>query len=97
MILGQWSSAAFLRYIWPQVMEWTAEMSLAMLHNPDFCHADPATSLNMSSSTTWTPGNVDALQVNIEAAIKNPEATQFNGSCSDTAFETQLNLEFCDN
>ncbi|KAL7581207.1 hypothetical protein ACA910_005990 [Epithemia clementina (nom. ined.)] len=94
MILGQWSSAAFLGYIQPQVMEWTAGMSLAMLHNPDFRHVDPATPRNMSSSTTWTPGDIDALQVNIEAAIKNPEATEFNGSCSDATFETQLNLEF---
>ena len=56
MILGRWSSAAFLRYIRPQVMEWTAGMSANMLRNPDFRHVDPA------NNRTITQGDVDALQ-----------------------------------
>ena len=38
MILGRWSSDAFLTYIRPQVQEWTSGMSTLMLSNNDFHH-----------------------------------------------------------
>ena len=88
MILGRWSSAAFLRYIRPQVMEWTAGMSTMMLTNPDFRHVDPA------NQTEITRGDVDAIQSNLEAAIESPEEIKFNGSVAFGTFATQLNLEF---
>ena len=88
MILGRWSSAAFLRYIRPQVMEWTAGMSTAMLTNPDFHHVDPA------NQTTMDQGDIDAIQSNIEAAIESPEEIKFNGAVAFGTFSTQLNLEF---
>ena len=88
MILGRWSSAAFLRYIRPQVMEWTAGMSTAMLTNPDFRHVDPA------NRTTMTAEDIDSIQSNIEAAIESPEEIQFTGSVAFGTFTTQLNLEY---
>ena len=88
MILGRWSSAAFLRYIRPQVMGWTAGMATAMLTNPDFRHVDPA---NQSSITQK---DIDAIQSNIEAAIESPEEIQFSGSVAFGTFVNQLNLEF---
>ena len=88
MILGRWSSAAFLRYIRPQVMEWTAGMSTAMLRNPDFRHVDH------TSNREITQGDVDALQTNLEAAIESPEEITFNGSVEFATFTSQLNLEF---
>ena len=39
MILGRWSSDAFLAYIRPQVMEWTSGMSKAMTQSENFFHA----------------------------------------------------------
>ena len=39
MILGRWSSDAFLAYIRPQVMEWTSGMSKAMTQTENFFHA----------------------------------------------------------
>ena len=88
MILGRWSSAAFLRYIRPQVMEWTAGMSTAMLTNPDFRHVDPA------NQTTLQHHDVEAIQSNIKAAIESPEEIQFNGSVAFGTFVNQLNLEY---
>jgi hypothetical protein len=31
IILGRWGSNAFLAYIWPQVLEWTTNMSQSMV------------------------------------------------------------------
>ena len=39
MILGRWSSDAFLVYIRPQVLEWTNNMSQDMIHNNSFTDA----------------------------------------------------------
>ena len=92
MILGRWQSAAFMNYIRPQVMEWTAGMSIAMLNTPDFTHADP----------TGTPGSNNSLQLsdletiqnNLDHAVESPEEIKFNGSVATASFDRQLNLEF---
>ncbi len=39
MILGRWSSDAFLVYIRPQVLEWTNNMSRDMINNETFLDA----------------------------------------------------------
>jgi hypothetical protein len=39
MILGRWSSDAFLVYIRPQVLEWTHNMSCDMIHLDSFFDA----------------------------------------------------------
>lgn len=39
MILGRWSSDAFLVYIRPQVLEWTNQMSVDMIRNNSFFDA----------------------------------------------------------
>ena len=39
MILGRWSSDAFLVYIRPQVLEWTNQMSSDMIRNDSFFDA----------------------------------------------------------
>jgi hypothetical protein len=39
MILGRWSSDAFLVYIRPQVMEWTNQMSADMIAHDSFLDA----------------------------------------------------------
>jgi hypothetical protein len=36
MILGRWSSDAFLVYIRPEVLEWTIHMRNYMIHNDSF-------------------------------------------------------------
>ena len=41
MILGCWSSDAFLVYIRPQVLEWTHTMSWDMIHFDSFFDASP--------------------------------------------------------
>ncbi|KAL7569383.1 hypothetical protein ACA910_010469 [Epithemia clementina (nom. ined.)] len=85
MILGRWLSAAFVKYIRPQLMEWTAGMSMSMLRSPDFRHADP--------SIASRP-DLDSLQANLNAAIKLPEEMSFNGSPCKFVSDTLLNLEF---
>jgi hypothetical protein len=39
MILGRWSSDAFLDYIRPQVLEWTNQLSGDMIRNDSFFDA----------------------------------------------------------
>ena len=39
MILGRWSSDAFLVYIRPQVLEWTTNMSSDMIQHDSFIDA----------------------------------------------------------
>ena len=36
MLLGRWSSNAFLNYIRPQVLEWTNQLSRDMIHHNSF-------------------------------------------------------------
>jgi hypothetical protein len=67
MILGRWSSDAFLVYIRPQVLEWTANMSTSMVKNLDFHHVDHS-QIHEGA----------ALQANIERAHDELQ-TQFNG------------------
>ena len=45
MIIGRWSSDAFLAYIRPQVQEWTSGMSISMIKNDNF-HNQPNTLSN---------------------------------------------------
>ena len=87
MILGRWQSAAFMRYIRPQVM--------AMLSTADFKHADPTGVNDENSATqtlTWT--EIETIQSNLESAIDSPEEIKFNGSVTTDSFDRQLNLEF---
>jgi hypothetical protein len=42
MLMGRWSSDAFLNYIRPQVLEWTNQLSTDMIHhNSYFDVTDP--------------------------------------------------------
>ena len=36
MLMGRWSSDAFLNYIRPQVLEWTNQLSADMIHNNSY-------------------------------------------------------------
>ncbi|KAL7576978.1 hypothetical protein ACA910_006733 [Epithemia clementina (nom. ined.)] len=96
MILSRWSSAAFLRYIRPQVMEWTAGMSMSMLRSPDFRHAELSMAnqpITTSSANNLSP-DPEALQANLDAAMENPKEIQFSGSMAESAGDHHLNLGF---
>ena len=42
MLMGRWSSDAFLNYIRPQVLEWTNQLSADMIHHNSYFDAtDP--------------------------------------------------------
>ncbi|KAL7576582.1 hypothetical protein ACA910_018073 [Epithemia clementina (nom. ined.)] len=95
MILGRWSLAAFVRYIRPQVMEWTAGMSMLMLRSTDFRHADPTTaSFPPNADVQPTPTDLESLQANLDTVINNPEELQFSGSTLESAGSSPLNLGF---
>ena len=53
MLLGRWSSDAFLKYIRPQVVEWTNQLSRDMIHHNYF--STPPT-LGATLRTTREPG-----------------------------------------
>jgi hypothetical protein len=48
MLLGRWSSDAFLAYIRPQVLEWTSNMSRSMIRIDSFL--DPSSSHNVADN-----------------------------------------------
>jgi hypothetical protein len=62
MILGRWSSDAFLDYIRPQVLEWTNQLSGDMIHNDSFF--DAADSRKASSSDPHTRMKAGTLLAN---------------------------------
>jgi hypothetical protein len=75
MILGRWSSDAFLVYIRPQVLEWTATMSRSMVMNLDFHHIDHSSIVDGAT-----------LQSNVER-IHDELETQFNGGPTSLLFQ----------
>jgi hypothetical protein len=85
MILGCWSSTAFMRYIHSEVMEWQAGLSQSMLKQLDFHHIVLTDSFN---HTSLNP----PLQLNIHVAINSPEETTFNGRVAHVDFWC-MNLE----
>ncbi|KAL7579669.1 hypothetical protein ACA910_021819 [Epithemia clementina (nom. ined.)] len=98
MILGHWSSATFIKYIRPQVMEWTAGMSMSMLQSLDFRHADPALTPATQPHADrhhhrLTTSDIKCLQANLDVALETPEETTFNGSSNESTSLNQLNLE----
>ncbi len=54
MILGRWSSDAFLDYIRPQVLEWTNQMSVDMIHHDTFFDASDSRRVSQSDPRTRT-------------------------------------------
>ena len=52
MILGRWSSDAFLDYIRPQVLEWTNQLSRDILQNDSFFDAADSRRANPSDPRT---------------------------------------------
>ena len=54
MILGRWSSDAFLDYIRPQVLEWTNQLSGDMIHNDSFFDAADSRKANPTDPRTRT-------------------------------------------
>ena len=62
MILGRWSSDAFLDYIRPQVLEWTNQLSADIIHNDSFF--DAADTRRASSSDPRTRTNAGILLAN---------------------------------
>jgi hypothetical protein len=52
MILGRWSSDAFLVYIRPQFVEWTNNMSHDMIHNDSFFNATDVPQANTDEFCT---------------------------------------------
>ena len=62
MILGRWSSDAFLDYIRPQVLEWTNQLSTDMIRNNSFF--DAADSRRAESSDPRTRAKAGILLAN---------------------------------
>ena len=80
MILGQWSSNAFLVYICSQVMEWTSGMSKSMTQTENFLHAPDAHSTPAHSNDQAHKD--DPRILGDPRSISGPRATLslFNGS-----------------
>ena len=57
MILGQWSSDAFLVYIRPQVLEWANNMSEAMIKHAAFLDVSRIDKINKSNPRLCPPHN----------------------------------------
>ena len=58
MILGRWSSDAFLDYIRPQVLEWTNQLSTDMIRNNSFFDAADSRRAESSDPRTRTKAGI---------------------------------------
>ena len=58
MILGRWSSDAFLDYIRPQVLEWTNQLSTDMIRNDSFFDAADSRRAESSDQRTRTKAGI---------------------------------------
>ena len=80
MIIGRWSSDAFLAYIRPQIQEWTSGMSISMIQNDNF-HNEPNPLTNRNNiqhpNDPLLHNNSSSFTSNLD---KKP--TSFNGSKS---------------
>ena len=102
MILGRWSSTAFMKYIRPQVLEWTTGMAQLMLNTTDFRHVDNSTTASRIASLEQLRNRLDnlvdpALQTNSETALESPDENlfnTFNGQDPQHHFPTTLHLDF---
>jgi hypothetical protein len=72
MILGRWSSDAFLVYIRPQVLEWTNQMSGDMIRNDSFFDAsdprrsradDPLTRARTTALPNWSRRKTNKIHI----------------------------------
>lgn len=73
MLLGRWSSDAFLTYIRPQVQEWTSGMSTNMLKHDSFHLADPNIQNNKRHPS-------DPLLRNDQRSVLGSLSASFHGS-----------------
>ena len=72
-----------MKYIRPQVLEWTTGMAQLMLTTQDFRHVDNTTSQSRSESLEKLRNRLDnliepAYQTNTETAMESPEENLFN-------------------
>ena len=98
MILGRWSSSAFMRYIRPQVLEWTSGMAQLMLTTQDFRHLDSSTVASRTESLERLRNRLDnlidpAFQTNTETAMESPEENLFIGPGPLIHFPNTLHLD----
>lgn len=94
MILGRWSSDAFLVYIRPQVQEWTSGLSKSMLQNETFHHQPNVLIPNqgnnqISSDDPLTRNNPHSFASNLD---KKPES--YNGSNQARFTVPKLHLHY---
>jgi hypothetical protein len=88
MILGRWSSDAFLVYLRPQVLEWTNQMSSDMIHMDSFLDAtdprrtrpsDPRTRLKLFNGTKSDKHPTKMLEMHLhhwQERLSNKEKQQ---------------------
>jgi hypothetical protein len=75
MILGRWSSDAFLVYIRSQVLEWTTGMSKAMITNLDYTHV----AHSFTAMQDNTESLLDSLQTRFSYAGGNTDNPIIDG------------------
>jgi hypothetical protein len=80
MILGRWSSDAFLVYIRSQVLEWTTSMSKSMIKNLDYTH--------VAHSATSAQDNAESLLGGLQARF-----SYMGGDSSKVIHPTQSLME----
>ena len=92
MILGRWSSDAFLAYIRPQVMEWTSGMSLAMTQNNNFFHAPDMLSSSLRANDRSHPDNPHIPGDTRTLTNARHTFSSFNGSSVSSFLMPRLHL-----
>ena len=92
MILGRWSSDAFMAYIRPQVMEWTSGMSQSMTQTNNFFHAPDAHSSGPRRSDHRDQANNPHIPGDPRSHTGTWNTFSFNGSSVSSFLMPRLHL-----
>jgi hypothetical protein len=84
MILGRWSSDAFLVYIRPQVMEWTNQMSSDMIQNESFFDAGNRRARGSKGEPNANPTRMGRKRARVPGGNKTTEGMEQFGKGGTT-------------
>lgn len=85
MLIGRWSSDAFLTYLRPQILQWTSGLSSHMIQTNDFYKSTATT-------TTEIMHPEDPLMRNDRRSIVSSQSKKLNGPPSSLAADPRFHL-----
>ena len=91
MLMGRWLSQAFLAYIWPQVIEWTNNMSQDMIRHDSYTNAS---GLDMADPAIARVPHAGSTIVLITCSLSQPSIWSTEGVESSRITPTSDRRDF---